>query len=84
MSNSFDDDDVALNPELHAEISGPQAISAGKISPQRFSTAYIRPFLQSFQETVHPRPNRLGELRKLFSGSGGKSNHCSIVNYGDI
>ncbi|MGD0516511.1 MAG: hypothetical protein ABSA26_03165 [Thermoguttaceae bacterium] len=79
MSNLFDDDDVIGYPKPHSEIPGSQTIPTGKISSQRFGSAHNRPFLQSFQQVIHPCPNRLGELFKLFSGNCGKPDHCSIM-----
>jgi len=83
MSDSFDDDDVPGYPKPHAEIPGSQAIPAGKISPQRLRSTYVGPLLQAFQQVIRPRPNRLGKLRKLFSGSRGESDHCPIMTYYD-
>jgi hypothetical protein len=79
MSNLLDDDDVFDYPKKHSEIPGSQAGSAGKLPSQRLGPAHVWPFLQSFQQVIHPRPNRLGELRKLFSGSCGKPDHRSIM-----
>jgi len=79
MSNLFDDDDVLDHPKLHSEIPGSQAIPTGKISPHRFGSAHVWPFLQSFQQVVHPRPNRLRELLQLPWGSCRKSDHYSIM-----
>ncbi|MGD0900046.1 MAG: hypothetical protein ABR915_19605 [Thermoguttaceae bacterium] len=83
MSNLLDDDGVIDYPKQHSEIPGSQAIPAGKLSSQRFGSAYVWPFLQSFQQVIHPRPNRLGELRKLFSGSCSTPDHRSIMTYYD-
>jgi hypothetical protein len=83
MSNLFDDDDVIDYPKLHSEIAGAQAIPTGKISSQRLGSAHVWPFLQSFQQIIDPRPNRLGELLKLFSGSCSESDHRSIMTVYD-
>jgi hypothetical protein len=83
VSNLFDDDDVTDDPKQHSEIPRPQAIPAGKVSSQRLGPAHVWPFLQPFQQVVHPRSDRHGEVRKLFSRRCGKSDHRSIMTYYD-
>jgi hypothetical protein len=83
VSNLLDDDDVIDYSKLHSEIPGSQAILPGKISSQRLGSAHVWPFLQSFQQVIHPRPNRRGKPLKLFSGSCSESDHRSIMTVYD-
>jgi len=79
MSYLFDDDNVMGYPKLQSEIAGSQAIATSKVSPQRLGAAHMGPLLQSFQQMVHPRPNRLRKSLKLFAGRRGKSDHRAIM-----
>jgi hypothetical protein len=79
MSNLLDEDDVVDYTKLHSEISGSQAIAAGAISSQRLGSTDVWPFLEPFQQVVHPRANRLGKSLKVFSGCCGEPDHRSIM-----